>query len=88
QDKHMKYLLDVEKQLESDMNRCKWFSIQCDESVDFSDKAQLAVIVRMVFDDFSTKVGQHVVLGQSKCITYSEWQSVHSQLEEAVPPQK
>ena len=46
---------DAAKQLESDMNRCKWFSIQCDESVDSSDTAQLAVFIRMVFDDFSTK---------------------------------
>ncbi|KAK0142715.1 General transcription factor II-I repeat domain-containing protein 2A [Merluccius polli] len=46
---------DAVKQLESDMNRCKWFSIQCDESVDRSDTAQLAVFIRMVFDDFSTK---------------------------------
>lgn len=46
---------DAAKPLDSDMNRCKWFSIQCDESVDSSDTAQLAVFIRMVFDDFSTK---------------------------------
>lgn len=46
---------DAVNQLESDMKRCKWFSIQCDESIDSSDTAQLAVFIRMVFDDFSTK---------------------------------
>lgn len=46
---------DAVKQLESDMNHCKWFSIQCVESVDNSDTAQLAVFIWMVFEDFSTK---------------------------------
>ncbi|KAL7381747.1 hypothetical protein ABVT39_010657 [Epinephelus coioides] len=46
---------DAAKQLELDMNRCKWFSIQCDDSVDSSDTAQLAVFIHIVFDDFSTK---------------------------------
>ena len=46
---------DAVKQLETNMNRCKWFSIQCDESVDASDIAQLAIFIWMVFDDFSTK---------------------------------
>uniref|UniRef100_A0AAV2MK93 Uncharacterized protein n=1 Tax=Knipowitschia caucasica TaxID=637954 RepID=A0AAV2MK93_KNICA len=46
---------DAVGQLDSDIQRCKWFSIQCDESVDASDTAQLAVFVRMVFEDFSTK---------------------------------
>lgn len=41
---------DAVKQLESDMNRCKWFSIQSNFNT-----AQLAVFVRMVFDDFSPK---------------------------------
>ncbi|XP_056138883.1 general transcription factor II-I repeat domain-containing protein 2-like [Lampris incognitus] len=45
--------MDAVKQL--DTNRCKWFSVQYDESVDSSDAAQLAVFIRMVFDDFSTK---------------------------------
>ncbi|CAB4057549.1 unnamed protein product [Lepeophtheirus salmonis] len=39
------------------MNRCRWFSTQCEEYVDCSDTAQLAVFIRMVFDDFSTKRG-------------------------------
>ncbi|XP_069077106.1 general transcription factor II-I repeat domain-containing protein 2-like [Pleurodeles waltl] len=39
-------------QLERDLKTCKYFSIQCDESVDI---AQLAVFVRMVFEDFTVK---------------------------------
>lgn len=39
------------------MKRCKWFSIQCDESVDSSDTAQLAVFIQMVFVDFITTRG-------------------------------
>lgn len=46
---------DAMKQLDSDIQRCKWFSIQCDESVDSSDTAQLAIFIRMVFDSASTK---------------------------------
>ncbi|KAK1886783.1 Zinc finger BED domain containing protein 5 [Dissostichus eleginoides] len=42
-------------QLEKDMVRCKWFSIRCDESVDGSDTAQLAVSIRMVMGDFMEK---------------------------------
>ncbi|KAG7489523.1 general transcription factor II-I repeat domain-containing protein 2-like [Solea senegalensis] len=42
-------------QLDRDLARCRWFSIQCDESVDSSSTAQLMVFIRMVFDDFSTK---------------------------------
>ncbi|KAI4896999.1 hypothetical protein NFI96_008864 [Prochilodus magdalenae] len=42
-------------QLDRDLERCRWFSIQCDESVDSSSTAQLMVFIRMVFDDFSTK---------------------------------
>lgn len=34
---------DAIGQLERDMERCAWFSLQCDESVDLSDTAQLAV---------------------------------------------
>ncbi|KAF0036792.1 hypothetical protein F2P81_012104 [Scophthalmus maximus] len=33
-----------------DRSTCRWFSIQCDESVDTS-----RTFVRMVFNDFSTK---------------------------------
>ncbi|CAM4650791.1 unnamed protein product [Leuciscus chuanchicus] len=46
---------DAIGQLERDMERCTWFSLQCDESVDLSDTAQLAVFIRMVFVDFSSK---------------------------------
>ncbi|XP_053495532.1 zinc finger BED domain-containing protein 5-like [Ictalurus furcatus] len=46
---------DAMGQLEQDMQRCKWFSFQCDESVDLRYTAQLVVFVQMVFDDFSTK---------------------------------
>lgn len=46
---------DAARQLEIDINRCKWFSIQCDESVDASDTAQLALFIRMAFDDFTVK---------------------------------
>lgn len=42
-------------QLDRDLVRCRWFSIQCDESVDSSSTPQLMVFIRMVFDDFSTK---------------------------------
>jgi len=38
--------------LEQDLDRCKWLLIQCDESVDHNDAAQLAVFIRMVFGDF------------------------------------
>ncbi|XP_070408067.1 general transcription factor II-I repeat domain-containing protein 2B-like [Nothobranchius furzeri] len=46
---------NLTEQLEQDVATCKWFSIQCDESVDCSSSAQLMVFIRMVFDDFSTK---------------------------------
>ncbi|CAI5664988.1 unnamed protein product [Oreochromis niloticus] len=42
-------------QLDQDLAKCRWFSIQCDESVDSSSTAQLMVFIRMVFDGFSTK---------------------------------
>ncbi|KAK2903782.1 hypothetical protein Q8A73_010439 [Channa argus] len=42
-------------QLDQDLVKCRWFGIQCDESVDSSSTAQLMVFIRMVFDDFSTK---------------------------------
>ncbi|XP_078512536.1 general transcription factor II-I repeat domain-containing protein 2-like [Lissotriton helveticus] len=43
------------EQLEQDLKTCKYFSIQCDESIDASDIAQLAMFVRMVFEDFTNK---------------------------------
>lgn len=44
---------DAGRQLETDINWCKWFSIQCDEFVDVSDTAHLAIFIRMVFDYFT-----------------------------------
>ncbi|CAM4361987.1 unnamed protein product [Leuciscus chuanchicus] len=46
---------NVTEQLEKDLGSCKWFSIQCDESVDSSSTAQLMVFIRMVFSDLSVK---------------------------------
>ncbi|XP_069059006.1 general transcription factor II-I repeat domain-containing protein 2-like isoform X1 [Pleurodeles waltl] len=43
------------EQLERDLKRCKYVSIQCDESVDASDIALLAMFIRMVFEDFTDK---------------------------------
>lgn len=48
---------NLTEQLDWDLARCGWFSIQCDESVDNSSTAQLMIFIRMVFDDFSTKEG-------------------------------
>jgi len=39
-------------QLDRDLPRCRWFIIQCDESVDSSGTAQLMVFIKMAFDDF------------------------------------
>ncbi|KAM9726312.1 general transcription factor II-I repeat domain-containing protein 2B-like [Menidia menidia] len=46
---------DLVDQLDRDLAKCRWFSIQCDESVDSSSTAQLSIFVRMVFEDFSTR---------------------------------
>uniref|UniRef100_A0A8C2JL02 DUF4371 domain-containing protein n=1 Tax=Cyprinus carpio TaxID=7962 RepID=A0A8C2JL02_CYPCA len=46
---------NLANQLDQDLAKCRWFSIQCDESVDSSSTAQLMVFIRMVFDDFSKK---------------------------------
>lgn len=46
---------DVTSQLKTDFDRCSYFSLQLDESTDVVDTAQLAVFVRMVFEDFETK---------------------------------
>ncbi|XP_069498771.1 general transcription factor II-I repeat domain-containing protein 2B-like [Ambystoma mexicanum] len=46
---------NVMGQLEKDLRICSFFSIQCDESVDASDTAQLALFARMVFEDFTNK---------------------------------
>ncbi|GFW48261.1 uncharacterized protein TNCV_1108241 [Trichonephila clavipes] len=46
---------NMEAKLENDVETCEFFSIQLDESTDAVDTAQLAISVKMVFDDFSTK---------------------------------
>jgi hypothetical protein len=46
---------DVISQLKTDFDRCSYFSLQLDESTDIVDTAQLAIFVRMVFEDFGTK---------------------------------
>ncbi|XP_075210345.1 general transcription factor II-I repeat domain-containing protein 2-like [Lycorma delicatula] len=46
---------NVKEQLYDDINSCSCFSLQCDESTDISDTAQLIVFVRMVFKDFTSK---------------------------------
>lgn len=46
---------DIQTQLKSDMEICDWFSLQFDESTDISDTAQLAVMIRMVFSNFTVK---------------------------------
>lgn len=46
---------NLKEQLHNDINRCSCFSLQCDESTDISDTAQLLVFIRMVFGDFTSK---------------------------------
>ncbi|KAG8237259.1 hypothetical protein J437_LFUL011289 [Ladona fulva] len=46
---------DMQSQLKRDMETCEWFSLQFDESMDISDTSQLAVIIRMVFNDSTVK---------------------------------
>ncbi|GFY30172.1 general transcription factor II-I repeat domain-containing protein 2 [Trichonephila clavipes] len=46
---------NLEAKLANDVETCEFFSIQLDESTDAVDTAQLAILVKMVFDDFSTK---------------------------------
>ena len=46
---------DIQTQLKTDLEICDWFSLQFDESTDISDTAQLAVMVRMVFSNFTVK---------------------------------
>ncbi len=52
---------NLTEQLDRDLAKCSWFSIQCDESVDSNNTSQLMVFIRMVFDDFSTKE-EHLTL--------------------------
>lgn len=46
---------NLKEQLQNDINRCSCFSLQCDESTDISDTAQLLVFIRLVFEDFTSK---------------------------------
>ncbi|GFX61483.1 zinc finger BED domain-containing protein 5 [Trichonephila clavipes] len=46
---------NLEAKLANDVETCEFFSIQLDESTDAIDTAQLAISVKMVFDEFSTK---------------------------------
>ncbi|KAL7375143.1 hypothetical protein ABVT39_012693 [Epinephelus coioides] len=46
---------NLTEQLDRDLAKCRWFSIQCDESMDSTSTAQLMMFIRMAFDDFSTK---------------------------------
>lgn len=45
----------VNNQLMSDIHNCVAFSLQFDESNDFTDIAQLMIFIRMVFKDYSSK---------------------------------
>uniref|UniRef100_A0A3B3HZV5 Uncharacterized protein n=1 Tax=Oryzias latipes TaxID=8090 RepID=A0A3B3HZV5_ORYLA len=46
---------NLTEKLDRDLAACRWFSVQCDESVDSASTAQLMIFIRMVFEDFSTK---------------------------------
>ncbi|XP_061480010.1 general transcription factor II-I repeat domain-containing protein 2-like [Rhineura floridana] len=46
---------DLEHQLQNDLQKCLWFSLQLDESTDMTGTSQLIIIVRMVFGDLSLK---------------------------------
>ena len=46
---------DLTQQLLKDIEDCKCFSLQLDESTDVSDTAQLCVFIRMVFTDMTAK---------------------------------
>ena len=46
---------NLTEQVDRDLAACRWFSIQCVESVDSASTAQLMIFIRMVFDDSSTK---------------------------------
>lgn len=46
---------ELETELRTDIEKCIFFSLQLDESTDLSDTSQLAITIKMVFNDFSTK---------------------------------
>jgi len=55
----MQRMVDMSKNLEDilrqDIQKCRLFSLQFDESTDFMDTAQLCIFIRIVFDDMSTR---------------------------------
>lgn len=42
-------------QLQTDLSKCSYFSLQMDESNDIIDTSQLSIFIRMCFNDFSIK---------------------------------
>lgn len=46
---------DIEQKLKKDIMKCRYFSLQFDESTDMTDTAQLCVFVRLVFSDMISK---------------------------------
>lgn len=46
---------NLEAELANDMENCIFFSLQMDESTDVTNISQLAICVKMVFSDFTTK---------------------------------
>lgn len=45
----------MKTQLKTDLEICDWFSLQFEESIDILDTTQLAVMVRLVFSNFTVK---------------------------------
>jgi len=48
---------NVARQLEDDIQSCRFFSLQFDESTNIVDTAQFIFFIRMSFSDFSIKEG-------------------------------
>ncbi|GFR06043.1 uncharacterized protein TNCT_331491 [Trichonephila clavata] len=46
---------NLEAELANDMENCIFFSLQMDESTDVTNISRLAICVKMVFSDFTTK---------------------------------
>lgn len=70
---------NLAEQLDQDLVKCKWFSIQYDEFVDSSNTAQLLVFIRMVFEDFSTK---EELLTQSPLKTTARGADIYNAVKE------
>lgn len=59
----------MKTQLKTDLEICDWFSLQFEESIDILDTTQLAVMVRLVFSNFTVKEDPLQILptkGQTK----------------------